>query len=170
MKSISVLSQDFIENMLRIARENLESERTLLTIVFLKLDDGRVSFTGIPMPEIYEDRRRVMQNLRQQIRGRGEDIREALVLMNSWFVDGEDATGGLDMAPSQHPRRQEAIIAIGRNAEHSRASMVVQPYEQNETGRYDWRTPVVAQYDLPTDASNQVVGLVDDLFIPQGVH
>jgi len=170
MKSVSVLSQDFIENMLRIAQENLARDGSLLTIVFLKLDDGRVSFTGIPMPEMYEDRRSVMQNLRQQVRDRGEDIREALVLMHSWFVGGADAAGGLHMPPSQHPHRQEAIIAIGRNAEHSRASMVVQPYERKEAGSFVWVAPVVAQYDLPTDESNQVVGLVDDLFIPQGVH
>jgi hypothetical protein len=107
-----------------------------------------------------------MKDIRQQIRSWGEDIQEALIVMNSWFVTIKDADSGLSTAPSQHPRRCEAIVAIGRNAGHTRASMVVQPYVRKEDGGFVWTEPVIAQYDQRTDAVNRVEGLVDDLFIP----
>lgn len=170
MKSISVLSQEFIEMLLTHARRQLENDCKLVALLFLRFDDERVVFAKEELPEQHEERRRVMRRIGQHMRSRGENIQEALLVVNSWFVAGRDGIDGLSTAPSQHPRRQAAIVASGRNAEDSKHSIVVQPYDVNDDNSLVWLEPMIAHYDHPTDAKNRVIGLVDDLFIPQGVH
>lgn len=170
MKSISILSQAFIEMLLKQAREQLENDGKLLALLFLRFDDERVVFTREELPEQHEERRRVMRLIGQHMRSRGENIQEALLVVNSWFVAGRDGVEGLSTAPSQHPRRQAAIVASARNAEDSRYSIVVQPYDVPDDNSLVWREPMIAQYNQPTDVNQRVEGLVDDLFIPQGVH
>lgn len=112
----------------------------------------------------------MIRRIGHHMRSREGNIQEAVMVVNSWFVAGRDGIDGLSTAPSQHPRRQAAIVASGRNAEDSRHSIVVQPYDVNDDNSVVWLAPMVAHYDHPTNAKNRVIGLVDDLFIPQGVH
>jgi hypothetical protein len=170
MKSTSALSQELIEILLKLARQQLEYEGKLLALLFFKFDDGRVVLIREELPEQHEERRRVIWRIGHHMRSRGENIQEAVMVVNSWFVAGRDGIDGLSTAPSQHPQRQAAIVASGRNAEDSRHSIVVQPYDVNDDNSLVWREPMIAHYDHPTDAKNRVSGLVDDLFIPQGVH
>lgn len=170
MKSESILSQEFIEMLLTQARQQLENDGKLLALLFLRFDDERVVFTREELPDQHEERRRLLQRIGQHMRSQGDNIQEALLVVNSWFVVGRDGVAGLTTAPSQHPRRQAAIVASARNAADSRYSIVVQPYDLNDDNSVVWLAPMVAHYDHPTDAKNRVIGLVDDLFIPQGVH
>jgi len=92
------------------------------------------------------------------------------MLMDSWYVAGEDMAEGLPTLPSRHPDRQQAILAVGRNANNSHMSLVLQPYQPDEAKGWIWPKPVITHYDQPVDAANRVEGLLDDLFIPQGTH
>lgn len=170
MKSISALSQELIETLLKLARQQLQYEGKLLALLFFRFDNERVVLMREELPAQHEERRRVIRRIGHHMRSREGNIQEAVMVVNTWFVAGRDGIDGLSTAPSQHPLRQSAIVASGRNAEDSRHSIVVQPYDVNNDNSVVWLEPMMAHYDHPTDAKNRVIGLVDDLFIPQGVH
>lgn len=169
METTSILSQSFINGILETARQNLERNGNLLSVIFLKFDDNQVCAVGINMPETPEERRVAVHAIRQKMGTQGL-IQEAVMIMNTWYVAGKDASGGLPMMPSQHPQRQEAIIIVGRNADNNRSSTVLQPYSHNQTGGLRWHKLAIAQYNQPSDEAIQVMGLLDDLFIAQSVQ
>ena len=166
--SDSILAQEFIDQMLAIARQNLESEGGLTTVVFLRFDDPVVHVMDVNLPETADARYVAIRHLGRQLRRHGQ-LQEAVMVMDSWYVAGADGANGLHTPPSQHPRGQQAILAVGRNADNSHMSLVVQPYQQAEKG-WIWQKPLITHYDQPADATNRVEGLLDDLFIPQGTH
>lgn len=167
--SDSILAQGFLDQMLAIARQNLERDGGLTTVVFLRFEDRVVHVMDVDLPETADARFRAIRRLGRQLRCHGQ-LQEAVMVMDSWYVAGADGADGLHTPPSQHSRGQQAILAVGRNADNSRMSLVVQPYQPDEPKGWLWPKPVITHYDQPADAANRVEGLLDDLFIPQGTH
>lgn len=169
METISILNKSFIDGILETARQDLERDGNLLSVIFLKFDNNQVCVVGINMPGTSEERRVAIHAIQQKMAAQGL-IQEAVMMVDTWYVAGQDDTGGLSRMPSQHPRRQEAIVIVGRNAANNRSSSVLQPYSHNQTGGLRWHKLAIAQYNQPSDEAIQVMGLLDDLFIAQSVQ
>jgi hypothetical protein len=167
--SDSILAQGFIDQMMAIARQNLERDGRLTTVIFLRFEDRVIHVVNVDLPETADERYTAIRRLGRQLRCHGQ-LQEAVMLMDSWYVAGEDMAEGLPTLPSRHHDRQQAILAVGRNADNSRMSLVVQPYRTDEPKGWIWPKPVITYYDQPADDTNRAEGLLDDLFIPQGTH
>ncbi len=169
MKHRSILTKTFIEPLLKIAQQNLAEDGYLQVMLFLNLKGKGVKTYGLQMPNNNLGRQQVLNQLRQELSANGETIQEALILMDTWYIDGKDAQDGLHTLPSQHPERQEAIAIVGRDARNAKTSMVMQPYTRDEDGQLVWDasgTRIYGQSSKEVSAP----GLVDWLFVPPSVH
>ena len=171
MKSSSILGEKYIEPILNIARQNLETTGYLETMVFAKLTSNKVMPVGMmDLPASLNAKQMLMNILGDKLREDGSDIMEAVVLTESWYTDAIKNQAALKYPPSQHPGGQEAIAIIGRNAENTRNTTVIQPYTYNANNYPVWEKISVADYNQPADESSvQAVGLLDYLFDPRAM-
>jgi hypothetical protein len=141
---------------------------------FLGFASGEV--TAIPLSTLgpgdtFEERQQAMRRLRQQVSAAGAVIREAVMLLETWYLDAKDAGTRLKtVAPSQHRARKEAIVIVGRDANQTRTTMVMQPFSRDADKRLVWGAPPVAYYNQPPGKDHHFTGLLDYLFFEPDVN
>lgn len=168
MKNRSILERQFVENILATARHNLEVDGALAPVVFARLGDQMVVPVGFPdLPTDPDLKRMVMIGLGTKLREQGQEIAEAIMLLEAWYVNGLQYQDAAKIRPSQHPGRQEAIVAVGRNADNTRGTTVIQPFLRSDEHKPVWMKIPVADYNTSAANSVHAVGLLDYLFNPQ---
>ena len=164
MQTKSILTHTFVKSALQTAKLFLEGNGDLAPLLFVDYASGKGDRIRMVMPDTYEQKRDAFTALGEHLRNTDGPISEALLIMEGWFVSGKDAPDVTAMRPSQHPKRQEAIVLVGRNAANSRQTSVVQPFTRNGDNRPEWDKHPIASYNQPVQPGYRAEGLLDYLF------
>lgn len=161
----TILAQPFVEGILGHARQNLKKDGSLAPVLFLQFQDGDGGILPLDLSEIYEERQMYFAAIGRSFVSAGKSIAEALFLSETWYVEAEkNERLTLDVAPSKHPRRREAITIVGRDAPRTRYTMVVQTFGRDSHQRPVFEQVDVAEYNTFGNPTSGPVGLLDQLF------
>lgn len=158
----SILAREFVEKVLMTAQENLKRQGSLLPALFLELESEGRALIAPELPPTSEERKRFFAALGLTIRLAGHRIREALFVSEVWFVTDEDTP--LEVPPTEHPNRREAITIMGRDADHTRVTYVLQPFSRDQQNRPVFGPKEFEGYNEPTEKIPQRLDLIDALF------
>lgn len=151
--------------MLRQARINLLRDGALAPVLFVQFQKGEKGLLPLELPENPNDKPDYFATLGLVFVSAGKQLHEALMLSETWYVSkDEDANLSLDISPSEHPRRKEAISLMGRNAAGTRFTFVVQPFGRDLRHRPVMEKVAIAEYNVSSMAELAAVGLLDYLF------
>lgn len=163
--SESILAKEFVTDILRGARTNLERDRALAPMLFLHFANREHDILPLDLPETTEAKEAYFAALGRGFRQAGRSIQEAVFVSETWFVMAEkNERLNLDVRPSQHPKRKEAIMVVGRDAERTRFSMVVHPFGRDRRNRPVFERPAIEEYNVSAESGTRPVGLLDHLF------
>jgi hypothetical protein len=166
MNTASMLTKGIAESLLKVACENLERDGFLIPVLMLNINEkGRLMHMLKALPNTPEQKQAYFAKIGAHYGYLGQLIREAVLLMESWMVQVQQAPAALRLRPSQHPCRQEVLMLIGRDAANSRSTQVIQPFTRDTTNKLVWSKPLMAIYDEPVKQGHSVQGLLDDLFL-----
>ena len=165
----SILGQEFVETVLQAARVNLERDGALHPVLFLRLrSDERMVMLLKELPNTAGERQEYFTALGMALRHTGRRIDEAVFMSESWYVEMEKGEAEIDVAPSQHPQRREAITVMGRDAKRTRLTHLIQPFRRDDQNQPIFDQRVMEEYNIPADQFPQAVGLIDHLFAGDG--
>ena len=161
-----MLSREFVESVLAAAKENLRKDGSLVPVLFLCFKDGAHVITPLfSLPPATEDKEAYFSALGREIQRAGHILTEAIFVSESWYVAAEKGEQlNLDVPPSLHPKRKEAITIVGRDAARARFSMVVQPFGRDKESRPVFGPVEIAQYNSSAKSGLNPKGLLDHLF------
>lgn len=165
MAQDSILTQTFIETTMVAARKNLERDGKVVPALFVRLSNNQRLVVLVDLAATSEQKQAHFAAIGRLLRKNGQDISEAMLVSEGWFVKPPKGTSALDIRPSQHPQRREAIVLIGRDAAGERASSLVQPFGRDPENKPLWEKPVMAIYNQVADQGYRIVSLLDQLFI-----
>lgn len=111
-----------------------------------------------------ETRARDLMLLGAQLREQGRGPKEAVLFSESWYVNAQQESAAMQMPPSEHPGRQEAIVVVGRSADNRRFTMVIQPFTWDKANHPIWLPIPLAQYDEEHTGTSRAYGILDCLF------
>ena len=160
----SILTQEFVETILTGARENLREHSRLLPALFLHLESGQRLIFTLKLPDTPEEKQAYFTTLGLSFRLASQEIREALFVSEAWFVEAEAEGGAFEVAPSQHPARREVICIVGRDAQRTRVTYLIQPFHRERQNQPVFEPIILEQYNAPADAGYQADSLIDYLF------
>lgn len=165
MHTHSLLAQAFVEPVFKLARQNLERDGFLAPVLFV--NSGASDPLIVPLPQLpsSQERQRAFTALGVRLRRQGQTIHEAVLLMESWTVNAQKAPAALRFPPSQHPSRQEAIVLVGRNADNTWVTYVMQVFTRQQNKRLVWGEVPLVVYNAPAETVGRPSGLLDDLFL-----
>jgi hypothetical protein len=164
MQSGSILGKEFIEVMLATARKNLETDGYLCPVLFLRFEGGERAIYPLELARSSAEKRAYFAALGAALHRAGKAVQEAVFLSESWFLEVQKTVSALDIQPSRHPQRREAILVMGRDADGERVSSVVQPFSHQGHGQPIWGELALATYNTAAGTGFRQVGLLDDLF------
>jgi hypothetical protein len=161
-----ILTKQFIDRIMAVARENVEQDGVLQPVLIVFPTDDRFRFTMLPvhLPDDAENRARYFAGIWRQMQKSGYKPLEVLFVTEGWFVNAQTAPNALRLSPRAHPCRQEALILVGRNADNTGHTHVVQPFTRDQNNHPVWDEPVVAAYNEPPESGSRASGLLDYLF------
>lgn len=161
----SILAQAFVEGILGQARQNLKKDGALSPMLFLRFKEGEGGIMPLDLPDTHEQRAALFAAIGTSFLSGGKMIEEALFLSETWYVEtDEERRLSLDVAPSKHPKRREAITIVGRDAPRTRYTIVIQVFGRDRHQQPVFESPVVADYNVFGSPTSGPVGLLDHLF------
>lgn len=164
MTTKSILVQKIIDAQLRAAKQQLEHNGALQPLLYVHIAGDTALEMPLSLPDTFEKRAGYFHAIGRQLHERGLQPSEAVLVSESWFVAVQEAPAAMDFAPSEHPSRQEAIVLIGRSADGSRFTQVVQPFTRDKHNRPVWQAIPMAAYDEPLPSGTGSAGLLDYFF------
>jgi hypothetical protein len=163
----TILSHEFVEPVIAEAKDYLQSHGRLdPALLLIQLDNGERGVIQLSLPRTSEEKQNYFKALGLTIRLAGHRIHEALFISEVWYVAPEKPVAHIDIAPSQHPDRKEAILAVGRDALGERFTNVLQPFVRNAQNQLLFENPAFEEYNILVKEGHHPVGLVDFLFNP----
>lgn len=153
--------------MLRQARINLLKDGSLAPVLFVQFQNKEKGVLPLELDENADRKPEYFAALGLMLVSTGRQLQEALMLAETWYVSKEDSNVNLDLRPSENPQRREAITLMGRNAEHTRYTFVVQTFGRDTRHRPVLERLAVAEYNIPSNPETHAAGLVDYLFPPR---
>jgi hypothetical protein len=161
----TILGQEFVEDILKQAKQNLKEDGSVAPMLFMRLQNGDNGILPLALPATHEEREDYFTAIGLTFLSAGKMIHEALLLSETWYVQADQNQRlPLDVAPSQHPKRREAITIVGRDAERTRYTMVVQVFGRDRHQRPVFEPLAVAEYNTIGGLASGPVGLLDHLF------
>jgi hypothetical protein len=162
----SILSQEFVEMVLATAKENLKKDGSLAPVLFLRFRGGAHAIAQLlSLPSTTEEKEAYFATLGRGLQQAGHVLDEAVFVSESWYVAAEKGERlKLDVAPSQHPKRKEAITIVGRNAARTHFTMVVQTFGRDRRNQPVFGPLDIAEYNVSADKGPYPTGLLDHLF------
>lgn len=157
------LSNEALLAILEDGREVLETKGSLLSVLFIELNNGKCSMSPVKMPGNSELKYRMFHAIGKAIRSQKGAIKDAVLLCETWIVNAQEAPDATKYMPSQHPCRYEAIMIIGRNADKTRSVSVIQKFTRDEHNAPVWSEPEITMADSFTKGV-VAKGLLDALF------
>jgi hypothetical protein len=170
MKHPSLLTQQAVDPILETARRNLAYEGALYPMLFVQFKDSQSILLPLELPDDPEAKRDYFAELGSLVRRncRG-GLGATLYLGEGWLVDGRSAVDAAKVAPgapwARHPCRQESIAVVGRNAQNTRHTFVVQPFGRDPQGKPVWQPIANAVYNQPPAQGVRMDGLLDWFFV-----
>lgn len=167
-QSESILGKEFVDIVLGAAKVNLEKDGELVPALFLRLDSGEQLVVALgDFPATSDEKRVYLSVVGMALSDTGRRINEAIFVCEAWYVSvKKEERADLKLPPSQHPKRQEAIVVMGRNRERTRLTHVLQPFQRDAQNRPVFDEVAMAAYNIPAEQTPQAFGLVDYLFPP----
>jgi hypothetical protein len=165
-KDESILTDEFIEPILKVTKEFLRYHGHLGPALILRMEDGEqevIPLAYFDSLKTVEERREYFASLGLSIRQTSDRIREALLVSEVWYVEPEEE-GSLDIAPSKHPKRKEGISIVGRNSRGTRFTEVLQSFSRDINNKPVYEPLKDARYNLQGDEESRPAGLMDRLF------
>src|SRR5581483_4268581 len=142
----SILTQAFVEDILEQARQTLKRDGALTPILFLRFQDRTGGILLLDLPETHGARAAHFAAIGQAFLAMGKILDEVLFLSETWYVMGDQNERlSLDVAPSQHPKRREAITILGRDAPRTRYTMVMQPFGRDRYNQPVFDEPAIGE-------------------------
>jgi hypothetical protein len=161
----SILSAEFIETVLGIAKRNLEQDGRLCGVLFLELAKGqRLVHTLEQLPAKPDERAFQLFRLGKALRREGKELEAAVLIVEAWYLDAKKAPGIMKISPHAHPLRQEAIMIAGRDLRKARITFVVAPFTRALGNKPAWQRVDLAVYNVKAEAGTGFEGLIDDFF------
>ncbi len=161
----SILSQEFVATILYAAKENLKKDGSLSPVLFARFFDGEQSVFLLELPDTTKEKQAYFTTLGSSVRRSGRRLHEAVFVSEVWYLnETRNRRISLDMRPSEHPERKEAILIVGRNADRTCLIYLVQPFSRNRRNQPMFGPIEVEGYKAPPDRVHQPVGLIDYLF------
>jgi hypothetical protein len=160
----SIFEHSFVNPILETARGTLEKDGTLTPVLFVNIGVPEIRVVFLSLPNAPVEKQAEFRQIGTQFRARRETIQEAVFVSEGWVVRPTEAPGGLQLPPSQHPCRQEAIVLVGRNAKATCHTYVIQPFTRNAANQPVWGKLALAAYNEPVQQGNRAEGLLDYLF------
>lgn len=161
----SILAQGFVETILAGAKAYLQENGELHSaLLLLHLNLGELAAIQPALPGTAEERQNYFSALGLSIRLAGQRIQEALFVSEVWYVQPEDGVKSLDVAPSQHQNRREAIAIMGRDAPGKRFTIVLQPFARDAQNQPVFEPMASEEYNVSSEDGHHSVGLIDHLF------
>jgi hypothetical protein len=164
MSKRSILVKQEIDKLLQIAKQCAEQGHPIHQELILQVAGDQLLHMPLTLQGDAEAKASQFLVLGRQLHERGLAPCEAVLLCESWFVNVQTTPAALKFAPSEHPARQEAIVAIGRSADNRRYTQVVQPFTRDQANRPVWQPLPLAMYDEPRTAQDGPTGILDFLF------
>jgi hypothetical protein len=164
MFNLSILTKPKVDKMLEVARQNVEQDGSLQPVLFLQLAGREVLHMPLSLPDTFEEKARYFLGVNFHLHKLGLTLRAAVFCAETWFVNAQNAPAAMKVPPSEHPARQEAIVAIGRSADNQRHTLVIQPFTRDKLNRPLWLPLPLAQYDEARTNQNRAYGILDCLF------
>lgn len=151
--------------MLRQARLNLLRDGSLAPVLFVQFQNHEKGVLPLELPTDPEEKPEYFAIIGLVFASAGKQLNEALMLSETWYVSREeDAALTLEVRPSEHPQRKEAISMMGRNAQRTRYTFVVQPFGRDTRQRPVMERVAIAEYNIAQTAGVAAVGVLDYLF------
>lgn len=161
----SILGQKFVEFILEGARQNLRKDSNLAPMLFLRFNSGERGILPLALPGTVEERQDYFRAIGISLSAADKSIEEALFLSETWYVETKEGKRlALDVRPSQHPKRREAITVMGRDAERTRYTAVIQLFHRDRQQHPVFEPITEAGYDAFVTPGAGPVGLIDQLF------
>ncbi len=159
------MEKSFAEGLLQQARLNLLRDGSLAPVLFVQFQEGEKGVLPLELPENADEKPGYFATLAVVFMGAGKQLNEALMLSETWYVSKEeDVNLSVDIRPSEHPQRKEAISLMGRNAAATRFTFVVQPFGRDLQQRPVMEQIAIAEYNIGQTTGITAVGLLDYLF------
>lgn len=161
----SILGQKFVEFILEGARQNLLKDSNLAPMLFLRFKSGERGILPLALPSTVEERQEYFRAMGVSFATTGKAIDQALFLCETWYVETEEGKQlNLAVPPSRHPKRREAITVMGRDAERTRYTAVIQLFHRDRHQRPVFEPITEADYNAFVTPGTGPVGLIDHLF------
>jgi len=161
----TILSQDFVDVIMQGARENLADHGNIGTTLYIRLESGERGVVPLSMPGSHEEKRMYFTLLGLSFLESGRQIREAILVAESWYVEASEGDYPHQVAPSQHPQRKEAITLAGRDSKGQQFVFAIQPFQRNLQNQPIFDSMALEQFDEQPNDSYYSTGLLDNLFL-----
>ena len=138
MDSASILIKPVIDKWLQDAKKYLKKDGYLAPMLLVKFTNNQVmsiALTDLVQTNDFQLKRLYFTTVGNKLRDKHGEIDEAVMIVEGWYVRG----GTLNVLPSKHPLRQEAICIIGRNASKTRVTSVIQPFVRGKNKQPLWK-------------------------------
>ena len=160
MSNKSILTKGELESILSEVRHHV-SNCNLISVLFMNTKSGeRVVCQLSDLPSTPEEKRQYFMSIGASFRQNGTVVQEVIFACESWYVKVVNSSP-IDVLPSEHPERQEAVVLVGRNADNTHSAYLIQPFTRNEDGGPVWQ-PVMFNIDKQV-----ATGLLDWFFAGQ---
>lgn len=170
IKLTSLLLETSIDHTLALARQMVESQGSATPMLYLQTSAQEVKGIPLELPDSWAEKCgffvSIGHTLHEDLSKHNQWLTEALLVVECWYVDGQKAPDIHAVPPSQHPCREEAIIAVAVNAKRTRKSLAVQPFTRDEHRQLVWSEVKCAAYNTSTIEEPMWEGLLDLIFHP----
>lgn len=139
MSNKSIFSKHELRFILKYFRYRLVKQDLVPTLL-VKTDAGEQYSCLLPnLPGTPEEKRHFFVSLGARLRHDGDIVKEAVFVFEAWYVNSQKFPDSLEMRPSEHPGRQEALVLTGRNADNTQSAYAIQPFAREENGKPVWQ-------------------------------
>lgn len=160
MPKESILTQDEITGILDAARAGKDAGNQLSPVLLLFTAQGERSVLYLEnLPEDSDERPAYFRFIGVLLRTHNMNVAEAVIASEALSATGTDS-----IKPGQRPQEISAVVVVGRNAENTRMSCVIQPFKYNKQNELVWEKMLFARYNEPVSDQVGVPGVLDDLF------
>lgn len=164
MSNRSILAKEEIDKIMQVARECAEKDQCVQQLLLLQVAGGRFLHMPLNLEGNADAKSVQLFTIGASLHAQGLTPSAALMVSESWFVMPLEAPAAMQFAPSKHPARQEAIIIVGRSADNTRYSQVIQPFTRDKRNRPIWQPLMLENYDEPRTPHDGPTGILDFLF------
>ena len=170
MKKPTVLEREVLNPLLNTARKSLERDFFIIPFLLVQAKAPNPHLVPLDVLQKGEQRKNHLMQVGDAFRQHGQPIQAAVMLTEIRIVHGHDVRTAQALSADQIRDNQYAIHLIGRDADYTRLTHVVQPFVWLESKRAVWGECLHAVYNEPVQTAGQPTGLLDYLFLAQEVN